>query len=122
MLRTTPNCHWGIGIFFQQLIYMCGANEVNFLLQAILPACTKNCKFSSIKLPALKRKAAIFLFSIVIAVLPLFVKAQSSNYHVQFFDEASGINAGAFQRIDITKDKDNFLWILQTTKVQRYEW
>ncbi|HZI53140.1 MAG TPA: hypothetical protein VFD56_05545, partial [Chitinophagaceae bacterium] len=65
--------------------------------------------------------AAIFYFSIVIAINPLYLKGQSSDYHVQFFDEASGINAGAFQKIDITKDKDNFLWILQTTKAQRYD-
>ena len=69
----------------------------------------------------LKRGAAIFLFSIANSIAPFFLNAQSSNYHVQFFDEASGINAGAFQKIDMTKDKDNFLWILQTTKVQRYD-
>ena len=69
----------------------------------------------------MKRKAAIFLFSIAIAIYPYHLAAQTSNYHVQFFDEASGINAGAFQKIDMTKDKDNFLWILQTTKVQRYD-
>lgn len=69
----------------------------------------------------MRRKAAISLFSIVIAIIPLFIKAQPSNYHVKFFDDASGIDAGAFQRIDITKDNDDFLWILQTTKVQRYD-
>ena len=69
----------------------------------------------------MQRKAAISYLLIVIAIIPLLIKAQSSNYHVQFFDEASGINAGTFQKLDITKDNDNFLWILQSTKVQRYD-
>ena len=81
----------------------------------------KNCKFSSTKSSCVRKRAAIFLFSIAKSIAPFFLYAQSSNYHVQFFDEASGINAGAFQKIDMTKDKDNFLWILQSTKVQRYD-
>lgn len=69
----------------------------------------------------MKRNVAIFFFRLVIPIIPVFLRAQPANYHVQFFDEASGINAGAFQKIDMTTDKDNFLWILQSTKVQRYD-
>jgi len=49
------------------------------------------------------------------------VIGQLPNYHVQFFDETIGIRTGNFPRIDLTKDHDNFLWILQTTTVQRFD-
>lgn len=60
----------------------------------------------------------IFLFA---NALVLQVIGQLPNYHVQFFDETIGIRTGNFQRIDMTKDRDNFLWILQTTTVQRFD-
>ena len=60
----------------------------------------------------------IFLFA---NALVLQVIGQLPNYHVQFFDETTGIRTGNFQRIDMTKDQDNFLWILQTTTVQRFD-
>ena len=60
----------------------------------------------------------IFLFS---KALFLQVIGQLPSYHVQFFDETTGIRSGNFQNIDMIKDQDNFLWILQTTTVQRFD-
>ena len=60
----------------------------------------------------------IFLFA---NALVLQVIGQLPNYHVQFFDETTGIHTGNFLGIDMTKDQDNFLWILQTRTVQRFD-
>ena len=60
----------------------------------------------------------IFLFA---NALVLQVIGQLPSYHVQFFDETTGIRSGNFQNIDMIKDQDNFLWILQTTTVQRFD-
>src|SRR5688572_8910662 len=67
------------------------------------------------------KSAFILTLSLFANAFVLQVRGQLPSYHVQFYDENTGIRAGNFQRIDMTKDQDNFLWILQTTTVQRFD-
>ena len=66
-----------------------------------------------------KFQAVTIILLIFISTIP--VQAQLPEYHVQFFDETSGIRTGNYQKMKLAKDQDNFLWILQTTTLQRFD-
>lgn len=73
-----------------------------------------------------EKKSSIFSRLRWVLIFPLFLSlgqqpalAQLPDYHLQFFDFASGVRPGTIQAV--TRDHQGFLWILYPNSVQRYD-
>ena len=67
------------------------------------------------------RPKQLFVFLLLMVIVVSKVNGQLPAYHVQFFDEDHGIRTGNYQRLEMTKDSANFLWLLQTNTIQRFD-
>jgi ligand-binding sensor domain-containing protein/two-component sensor histidine kinase len=57
--------------------------------------------------------------SLLVILLPLAAVSQMPDYHVQVFDESSGIRN--FNTRSMIRDQKDFLWILYDNKIQRFD-
>ena len=55
----------------------------------------------------------------LLIILPLATASQMPNYHVQVFNESTGIRNYVLR--SMVRDQNDFLWILYNTRVQRYD-